>query len=118
MSRSINGNLIGAAARTNWQDIQEQAEADRQAQVERKKAQALDIAQQLRDTFESQAEYDAWWEAAPTKNFPAYVEMALAERTANQYDRTLDNLISGKVMTNEYRAQLHAEYNARFQGAS
>ena len=115
MSRSLNGNLIGAAARTNWQDIQERAEADRQAQAEKKLAQALDIAQEIRDTM-TQEQYDAWWEAAPaTRTFYDYTADTLLEIKGKP---NYDAIISGtKKLTNEYRAQLHAEYNARFQGA-
>ena len=112
MGRTIYGNLTGAAARVQWQDFQEQIQIGKEKAAAKRQAQLMDMTQEIRDTM-TQEEYNAWWEAAPEQGFYSYTEdylLALKGKT-NHYN----NVINGTAkMTPAYRAQLHAEYNARF----
>ena len=73
MGRTINGKLTGAAARTQWQDMQDQIQIGIEKAAAKRQAQLMDMTQEIRDTM-TQEEYNAWWEAAPEQGFYSYTE--------------------------------------------
>lgn len=92
MGRTINGNLAGAAARTQWQDIQQQVEDDRRVKHSiKREAQLMDMTQEIRDTM-TQDEYNAWWEAAPEQGFYSYTEdyLLMLKGKTNHYNNVIN----------------------------
>lgn len=82
MALTRNFKRIGMAAHNERRDQREQIELQ-QARAEKKYAvMRMDVFHAVRDTFEKQSEYDAWWEAAPEDGFFEHAEAYLLEAMA------------------------------------
>ena len=80
--------------------------------AEKRISMIRDVCQEIRD-YMTQDEYNAWFEAAPEEGFffAACDQLLSMKLGSNSYD---DFLWGRKIMTQEYRAQLHADWNAKY----
>lgn len=89
MALTRNLQRIGMAAHLERRDQREQIDFQ-QAQADKKYVtMRMDVFHAVRDTFETQAEYDAWWEAAPEIGFFEYSEAYLLDCMAQDRNNIL-----------------------------
>jgi len=67
MSRSINGNLLGKAARDEMSDLRERIQHDAEAK-HLTKSQMMDVCQELADIMDP-GEYERWYTLTPAAHF-------------------------------------------------
>ena len=89
MALTHNFQRIGMAAHNERRDQRDQIDWQ-QAQADKKYvAMRMDVFHAVRDTFEKQAEYDSWWEAAPEDGFFEHAEAYLLETMAQDRNNIL-----------------------------
>lgn len=74
MTLTTNLKRIGMAAHQERRDQRDVIDYQNHLAENRRREKFKDVLQAVRDTFETQAEYNEWWEAAPEEGFFEYAE--------------------------------------------
>lgn len=91
---SAVGVLNGNYRNGDYYDYRKMVEAGEKKEAEdraaaKQKIMFDDVKQEVRDSFETQAEYDAWWEASPEVGFFEHAEAYLLEIKAQDRNNIL-----------------------------